>query len=250
MKNWLEFSTGRWTGTYCVLSLDNAIVEKCLDPRLELGTQTLVPAGKHPVYFMLGRQSDVSSGAPWWNYFAMSYDEGIALVPNVQFKGTTGQFLYMPRLYLNSMWATLLGVSVFAYAKVLKDVVSAPNKFEVHDVEGMGNPLWAARVDPDSKFSEKDLAEGYEKMMSVFEQPLVGFCDSLPYPVAVVSSMSFTNHIRIPATVKLSIKDSSLASGILSAEYSLSPLGKKIANRAVHLVSDWTLSYPRPVPMA
>src|SRR4051812_22431922 len=115
------FSTGRWTGTYAVLSLERQLVARLLDPALRLGpAPAWTAAGEHPLYFMLGRQSDVSGAWPVMRSFGVTYHEAMILIPYVRFAEGHRDFLFMPRLYLNAAWPTALGVHVFGFAKVQK----------------------------------------------------------------------------------------------------------------------------------
>ena len=238
------FSTGRWIGTYGVLSLDERVVTRLLDPRLELGSQWLAPAGHHPVYFMLGRQEDVRGTWPVFRSFAVAYDEATILVPHVRFRNGERDFLYMPRLYLDSSWPTFLGRYAFGFDKIRKDIVRRAGHYAVR--ESSGENLWRAAIEPIAGGSTSDTAGAYAKLAGIFAQPFIGFRSVLGRGAELASWMTFTNHVCTPVKMELTVDDPHLTGKGIQGAYCFGGLDSAVVGTAVHLESDWTLSFPQP----
>jgi hypothetical protein len=238
-KRWDQFATGRWTGTYAVLDMDVADVARMLRADLRLGPQSMTGAGKHPVYFMFGRQSDVASGLPLMSCIGMTYLEAMIVIPFVRYDGGTRDFNYMPRLYLDQYYPSWLGRTAFGFDKVWKDVECGPTSYAVHRSWGSKQLLWDARFASVTKYDAREVEVGYQELSKIFAMPFLGFRESMLKTCPLASWMTFSKSVVIPVELDLAVKDK-----MLSVTNKFGGLNSKVVGTAAHLVLDWTLSYP------
>ncbi|MEM7031048.1 MAG: hypothetical protein AAF629_15890 [Chloroflexota bacterium] len=100
---------GQYITPVVVLTPPQANVESMLPEGIQLLSQTISPAGTHPVLFMYGHQIDVHpEPIP---IFRLNYLEFAVSIPYVSLTKSTSQVPHMiqPRIYLNKWFPLILG---------------------------------------------------------------------------------------------------------------------------------------------
>jgi hypothetical protein len=157
------------------LFLPEADVRQLLPDFLELAPQPVAPPGLHPVLMFLGHQHAVRPMP--FRVSGMDYLEYILGVPYVRLTATDvhyrGPFAYMPRLFLDSAFAVLLG-KLCGYAKQRSQIEATHNTYHVRNrsdnapiLSGMFQPLGDAfEPIPDSRSGNA--------LRKLLEQPIIG----------------------------------------------------------------------------
>ena len=165
---------GLFLASVVVLPVANQEAQRLLPHALELAPQPILEDGRHPVLLLFGHQRDVRL-----NIFPqerMDYLEFLIAVPHVQWKKTSnpyrGPFVYMPRLYLNETWPTILGWFC-GYAKKRGRVKAGVDHYHVHSLLG-DQPLIEAHFIPrDGNRRSSDFPH-FQRLREMFKQPVIG----------------------------------------------------------------------------
>ncbi len=130
------YGMAQTSGASALFALPTHIVQGMLEPGLTLAPQDLTPAGQHPVLLLFGWQSDVRPNR--MPFGGGRYMEFIVSVPFVKHahprldKDCPGPFIYMPRLYLDQLFPTLLGIWGYGYNKKLATIQADQNDYTVY----------------------------------------------------------------------------------------------------------------------
>lgn len=164
------------------------VISPLLPGRLELAPQTLTQESTHPVIMFFGHQTDVRPD--FLPFGGMDYNEFIIAIPFVQWRDASayayrGPFAYMPRLFLDRVFATLLGY-MYGYPKLLARIHGG-HAYRVHDLL-LDRPL--IRGDFTAHGDQKPISDfpNFEALRPIFEIPFVGKLDVTPY---ICSKMTF-----------------------------------------------------------
>ncbi|MCC2656365.1 MAG: hypothetical protein K0Q76_1473 [Panacagrimonas sp.] len=120
------YGMAQTSGASALIALPREIVQSMLEPGLTLAPQDLTPATQHPVLLLFGWQSDVRPNRV--PFGGGRYMEFIVSVPFVQHRDARlhdrcpGPFIYMPRLFLDQLFPTLLGIWGYGYNKSLATI--------------------------------------------------------------------------------------------------------------------------------
>ena len=174
---------GQYDTRVVVQAVDEAIVEGMLPDELELAPQSVTGDGKHPLMMLFGRQSGVRPDfMP--EAVGMNYDEFIVVLPFVQWRAECkkkyrGPFAFMPRLYLDELFPTLLGWW-YAYPKELARMSSGDH----YSVDSLvfDRPILRGAFVPYGPTQSPDDFPNFERLRPIFEIPLVGKLDLNPSP--------------------------------------------------------------------
>lgn len=166
----------------------NEVIAPLLPRKLELAPQTLTGHDTHPVIMFFGSQANVRPD--FIPFGGMSYNEFIIAIPFVQWRDAgeypyRGPFAYMPRLFLDKVFATLLGY-MYGYPKLLARIQGG-NAYRVHDML-LDRPLIRGDFTPHG--DQKPVSEfpHFAALRPIFEIPFVGKLDVTPY---ICSKMTF-----------------------------------------------------------
>jgi uncharacterized protein with NAD-binding domain and iron-sulfur cluster len=113
-------------GANAVMAFPRATVQAMLDPGLVLAAQDMTPPDQHPVLLLFGWQGDVRPNR--MPFGGGNYLEFIVSVPFVQHatardhERCPGPFIYMPKLFLDQLFPTLLGIFGYGYNKELASI--------------------------------------------------------------------------------------------------------------------------------
>ncbi|MGH8517432.1 MAG: FAD-dependent oxidoreductase, partial [Panacagrimonas sp.] len=130
------YGMAQTSGASALFALPRDIVQGMLEPGLTLAPQDLAPAGQHPVLLLFGWQSDVRPNRV--PFGGGRYMEFIVSVPFVQHahprlhERCPGPFIYMPRLYLDQLFPTLLGIWGYGYNKTLATIQADQTDYTVY----------------------------------------------------------------------------------------------------------------------
>lgn len=131
------YGMARTSGACALLGLPRDTVQKMLhrDRGLVLAAQDMTPPDQHPVLLLFGWQNDVRPNrAP---FGGGRYMEFIVSVPFVQHEDARqhrycpGPFIYMPQLYLDQLFPTLLGIWGYGYNKDLATIRADQSDYTV-----------------------------------------------------------------------------------------------------------------------
>ena len=155
---------------------------------LELAPQTLTPSTTHPALLLFGRHSHVRPN--FLPFGGMNYHEFILVIPYVQWRDASrfdyrGPFAFMPRLYLDQLFATLVGYA-YGYPKLLARIQSG-STYSVHDLV-LDRPLLRGDFAAYGTPVPVDSFPNFAPMRPIFEMPFVGKLDTSPY---ICSKMTF-----------------------------------------------------------
>lgn len=120
------YGMAQTSGASAVMALPSEAVQAMLDPGLQLAAQDMTGPDQHPVLLLFGWQNDVRPNRV--PFGGGKYMEFIVSVPFVQHKSASlharcpGPFIYMPRLFLDQLFPTLLGIWGYGYNKELATI--------------------------------------------------------------------------------------------------------------------------------
>ena len=133
------------SGANALLPFPRAVVQSLLADGLELDAQSLTAPEHHPVVMFFGWQDKVR---PNFLPLGINYLEFIISVPYVRHADPAlrakvpGPFIFMPRLYLNSVSPVLLGILAYGYKKALAQISADDHDYQVRQWK-TGEPIVA-----------------------------------------------------------------------------------------------------------
>ncbi len=133
---WSTFDfVGRMTAIAAILPVAREAAHAMLPAGLDLAAQNFMPGDRHPVVFILGRQSGVR---PRPLPFGAGYLEFILAVPFVEHRerGLGGPFCYCPRLLLDRRLPTIAGRLLYGYAKRQAKIRMTESSYRMADLAG------------------------------------------------------------------------------------------------------------------
>jgi hypothetical protein len=138
--------SGRFSATAVTLHFPRSVIGHWLPTGLNLPHADLFP-----LHILFGEQSEVTAYAggrvpfPWRR---LQYREIIAVVPDLvidpRSERCSGLVSYLPRLYMNSWQATLLGRGFWGFAKAFARIENSERRFQAWSRRG--GPLLEART--------------------------------------------------------------------------------------------------------
>lgn len=184
-------AVGNYRTYFTIVPYDDAILTGMLPGDLELATQSITPAGTHPLVFLFGKHFDVRPNII--PFGGMTYLEYICAIPFVQWRRSSnkyqGPFSYMPRMYLNELIPTLLGY-MYAYPKQMARMEGNPPTDSHYGVRTLLQD--EALIEGSFNRSGPQLPPAdfpnFANVRAVFEQPFVGKYEIGPY---VCSKLTF-----------------------------------------------------------
>jgi hypothetical protein len=142
---------GHFAATVITLPIDRRIIRTWLPTGITFGPEA--GGGEHPLFVFLGRQRDVCPvvcGRRWPLPFCLDYAEIIAAVPDLwlerPLRGWDEPVTYLPRLYLNSWFATLIGRGLYRIKKAYARIQHTAETFVATNRHG--EPLLTASLEP------------------------------------------------------------------------------------------------------
>jgi hypothetical protein len=142
-------SRGMFTGAAVFHRVPASALRNLLDPGLKLDDALVSAGGEYPVAYLFGYQQDLRQ--MWTRKGGVNYLEFAFAIPGVELAdsdttGYRGPFLYLPRLFLNRLYPTVLGLLAF-YPKRWARIETMETSFIVKSLIG-GRPLLRARFGP------------------------------------------------------------------------------------------------------
>jgi len=233
-------TNGLMLSAMAILPMSNAAVKAMLPGALELGPQTLAPAGQHPICFMFCLQKDVR---PPILGLGLKYLELILAVPFVQWTRPTnsyrGPFIFMPRLFLDHWLPVILGW-FYGFAKVRARTNMAENHYRVRSLLGNG-PIVSGDFAPHGPIGPPSSFPHFEPVRDLFRQPFVAksivgpfICSTFDFRLdeAQMQAIDATVHVTEAFVPDLAVGDNHVP-GI-----DMTPVG------AFYIQVPWTLSPP------
>ncbi len=233
-------TNGLMLSSMAIPPMSNAAVQAMLPGGLELGPQTLAPAGQHPICFMFCLQKDVR---PPLLGLGLKYLELILAVPFVQWTHPTnsyrGPFIFMPRLYLDRWLPVILGW-FYGFAKVRARMSTAENYYRVRSLL-RDRPIISGDFAPHGPIGPPSSFPHFEPVRDLFRQPFVAksivgpfICSRFDFHLddAHMQSIDATVHLTEAFVPGLAVGDFHVP-GI-----DMTPVG------AFYIQIPWTLSPP------
>jgi hypothetical protein len=146
--SWLD-ARGVYTGAIVFRHLPLETVRELTKPGLDLEPDLITPEQTYPVVYLFGYQQDLRQS--WMPVRGVNYLEFGVLVLGANMadpkkEGDTGPFLYLPRLFLNRLYPTILGL-LCCYPKRWTRVDTTENTYTVKTLAG-GKPMLEGRFEP------------------------------------------------------------------------------------------------------
>ena len=231
--------------TYCVvLPFDDAVLQGMLPSKLELAPQSVTPTGTHPIVFLFGKHFDVRPNII--PFFGMTYLEYVCAIPFVQFRDSArdypGPFAYMPKLFLNELWPTILGW-LYAYPKVTAPMTGNPPSDSFYSARTLvgDRPLFEGNFERRGPQQPPSDFPHFAALKQIFEIPFIGKFDWTPY---ICSNLDFKLD---QATVQACTADINIQSefipGLEPASYTVDGLDTS-ALGAFYMALPWDLTMP------
>ena len=180
--------TSRWAWAYGHLDVTMVIIvtplvqlQAQLRSGLTPSAQDLTPRGTHPQVIMFGQHSDVR---PWFRPpgSGSGYGEWIVATPLLEWTdshGSRSPWGTMSRLYLDSLWYTMLGW-FYAYPKKLARILAPQGSYGVRTVPG-SRPRVEMTWKPAGPVSPWNTFPGSTRLAGMFGQPFIDRLGVLPW---------------------------------------------------------------------
>ncbi len=157
-------------------------VRKYLPPEIELQQSMINQEGNHAVAYVFGLTENLRPG--WCPWPGVNYQEFAVNIPRVQLAGQesgyTGPFAYLPRLYLNRIYPTVLGWLV-GYQKRLSRMTTTETSYSIRSLFS-GRPILDATFTPVGGVQDPPHDVELDKWKSLLAQPQVTqFAGNLMY---------------------------------------------------------------------
>lgn len=204
---------------------------------LELGEQAVTRPGTHPVILlfneMLAVHLTIPSALP-----SLSYRELSLGIPHCYIGGRLGPFYYQPRLFLDSLLATIGGVLYWGFPKRLASFSLADGAFAVNDAL---TSLAYSEAGPELPFSAYP---NFDSIRAMHEQPLVLMLPAGVGPFFVCSNFDklWAQGTLQPLETTARI-DSSFVPGLETGSSSAPSIAASVVGSYVMRVP-WRLSMP------
>lgn len=234
------WATGHLEVTNIVLAMPVGEAQQLLPAGLSLASQTLTPAGTHPVVLMFGQHSQVH---PWFQPPGSGghYDEWIVATPFLEWRDgdVAKSCAYMSRLYLNSLYYVFLGW-LYGYPKKLSRSTVTPTSYEVRTLPAK-RPLVSMTSMPAGAVLPFSSLPGHDAIAQVFVLPFIQRLGPFPW---LASRMWFeldTATVQ-PVTADFSITGT-CAPGLPEMSKHVGSIIDGVPG-AFHMSCDWLLSRP------
>jgi hypothetical protein len=234
-------ATGRYRAYFVPWSLSRPEVTRLLPRGLEIASQDLVPADRHPVLFAFGSQERVCP--IFQDMEGLAYREFLIAIPYLQWMGRRnfryrGPFVYLPRLFLDHWLPVVLGW-MCGFAKERACIESTPEEYRITSLFGR-SPLIAGIFRPWGSAGRPQDFPGFKAMREIFSQPLV---TGTPFGCMCLDFVWELERARLQAIDAEVRIEHAFLPGLPLASFEVEGIDK-CAPGAFHLDVPWTLSRP------
>lgn len=240
----LAHAVGYYRTYFAIIPFDDAVLTGMLPGELELAPQTMTPPGTHPLVFLFGKHFDVRPN--FIPFGGLTYLEYICAIPFVQWRNAShdykGPFAYMPRMFLDELFPTLLGY-MYAYPKVMARMSGNPPTDSLYDVRSLlqDEALIQGTFNTFGPQLPPVDFPNFAHVREVFEMPFIGKYEIGPY---VCSKLTFKLDQAIiqPATANIEVArefvDGLLPGSFIRPSIDADPLG------SFYMAVPWELTLP------
>jgi hypothetical protein len=239
-------------GITLVLALPE--VRALLPASLELGEQDVTPEGTHPVIFLFHGFSNCQFSIPTLLQ-SLNFHEQTVGIPftyvraGIGVPDTFGPYYFMPKLYLDDLWVSMIGRNFWGFDKELAKVDVAADRYAVSAGNGrqLASLTWSV-PENDDDYLAAAMCPAFAATRRMLSQPLI-----TQFPAAIGPFFVLTDFDRRwnlakvrPLRTVLEV-DPSYMSGFDGGCFvagERSEDADSAAPAAYELVGPWWLSYP------
>lgn len=229
------FSTGQVEAVVAVINVKADNIAKMLPAQLSVVRNS----DDVPVYVFFNKWTDLKGTWPVFRSLPSNYFESFILIPNVS--TSDGQKVnFMPVMYLDKKFPTIVGRGFYAFPKVLRQIRSDfPVDFQVVE-KNESKELWKIKNTGELKVLDHP-GKSVEAVLKALDAPLVGVSSK---GKIICSKMSFSfDKIGEFENSKMTLSDSALDSSQINRDYAFAGLGGNPTGHFYYSASA-TLSFP------
>jgi hypothetical protein len=182
--------TGTMRGVTLALPTDRVL--DLLPAGLELGEQQVTPAGTHPVILffhdMFRAQMSIPTLLPNMTYHEHSVGVPFAYISKSGITpGVPGPYYFMPKLYLDNLWATLGGLFFWGFAKEMASVTVTADSYTVNSMTGQRLTSLTWKNLKKQAFRPIAEVENFEPVRQMLTQPIISMLPAAMGPFFILS---------------------------------------------------------------
>ena len=181
---------GTMRGVTLALPADHVL--DLLPAGLELGEQQVTPAGTHPVILffhdMFRAQMSIPTLLPNMTYHEHSVGVPFAYISKGSITaGVPGPYYFMPKLYLDNLWATLGGLFFWGFAKQMASVEVTATSYTVNTMGGQRLTSLAWKNPKKPEFRAIAEVKHFEPVRQMLTQPIISMLPAAMGPFFILS---------------------------------------------------------------
>jgi hypothetical protein len=236
------------------LALPTATVRNFLPAGMELGQQTVSPPGTHPVILffhdMFRAHMSIPTLLPNMTYrehsvgVPFSYISSGSITP-----GMPGPYYFMPKLYLDNVWATVGGIMFWGFAKEMASATVTAESYTVNTLAGqrVTSLAWKKTDQECLPIAEYPNFEPVRQMLS---QPIISMLPLAMGPFFILSDFDKAWNVATVRPLETTLEvDVEYVPGYPGGRYPVSgrsPGIDKSVLGSYELRAPWRLSLPYP----
>ncbi|HEY1756704.1 MAG TPA: hypothetical protein VGG72_15120 [Bryobacteraceae bacterium] len=160
------------------LPIDKSLVLDFLPAGLELGEQNVTVAGKHPVLFLFSEMSNVRMSIPTL-LSPLNYHEHRVCVPFTYISkdsvtpGTPGPYCFIPKVYLDSLWADLGSLLFWGSLKEMAHFAVSAQRYMVSSGPGHNLTSLTWRIEAANGYLPVAGYPNFKLVRQMLSQPMI-----------------------------------------------------------------------------
>jgi hypothetical protein len=245
--------TGTMRGVTLALPTDR--VRNFLPAGLELGEQKVTPPGTHPVILffhdMFRAAMSIPTLLPNMTYrehsvgVPFSYLSSGSITP-----GFPGPYYFMPKLYLDNLWATLGGLVFWGFAKEMASVTVTADSYTVNSMAGQRLTSLGWKKPRQEECLPIAEYPNFEPIRQILSQPIISMLPMAMGPFFILSNFdkAWESATIRPLETSLEV-DVEYVPGYAGGRYPASRWSPGIDSSVIgsyELRAPWRLSLPYP----
>lgn len=241
------------------LALPSGIVRNFLPAGLDLGAQNVTPPGTHPVILLFNdlfrAQMSVPTPLPSMTYREHTFGVPFAYLSSGGITpGKPGPYYFMPKLYLDNLWATMGGLAFWGFPKEMASFGVAADHYTITNLAG--RRLTSLAWETDAEQGQRPIADypNFEPVRQMLNQPLISMVPASLGPFFVLSDFDKAWDVATLQPLRTSLEvDEEYVPGYPGGRYPVSGRFPGIDSSVLgsyELRAPWRLSLPYPPMLA